>query len=229
MNPIASAGAGERDRWWIRPLALLVAVAAGIAVALTIGIPSVDQIQAWVGRAGWAAPVLFAVTYAALTLTPTPATVTSVAAGVLFGLPVGLAVVLAGAVTGSAAGFALARSLGRDTVAKVDSRQLARLDALLVRRGLIAVIGVRLVPVLPFAAVNYACGLTALRPRDYLLGTTVGILPAATAYVTIGAFGAAPGSTPFLLAVAGVAGLTVIGLISVDRHRRENIGPPLRR
>jgi hypothetical protein len=38
-------------------------------------------------------------------------------------------------------------------------------------------IGVRLVPVLPFAAVSSACGLSALRPRDYLLGTTVGILP----------------------------------------------------
>jgi uncharacterized membrane protein YdjX (TVP38/TMEM64 family) len=47
-------------------------------------------------------------------------------------------------------------------------------------------IGVRLVPVLPFAAVSYACGLSALRPRDYLLGTTVGILPAATAFAAIG-------------------------------------------
>jgi len=128
-------------------------------------------------------------------------------------------------VAGAAVGFALARSLGRDAVTRVDSRQLARLDALLRRRGLVAVIGVRLVPVLPFVAVNYACGLSALRPRDHLLGTTVGILPAATAFVAIGAFGTAPGSTAFLLAVAGLAVLTVTGLVSVGRRRRETAAP----
>jgi uncharacterized membrane protein YdjX (TVP38/TMEM64 family) len=203
-----------------RALVLLVVVAVGIAVALMVGVPPVAEIQAWVNRAGWAAPVLFAVGYAALTLTPTPATVTSITAGVLFGLPAGLVVVMTGAVAGSAIGFALARLLGRDAVTRVDSNQLQRLDALLRRRGLIAVIGVRLVPLLPFAALNYACGLSALRPRDYLLGTVVGILPSATAYVTIGAYGTTPGSAPFLLAVVGLAVLTVVGGVVLGRRRR---------
>jgi uncharacterized membrane protein YdjX (TVP38/TMEM64 family) len=142
---------------------------------------------------------------------------------VLFGLPLGLLVVLAGAVTGSAVGFGLARVLGRDAVRALDSQQLQRLDGLLRRRGLIAVIGIRLVP-LPFAAVSYACGLSALRLRDYLLGTAVGILPGATAYVTVGAFGATPGSVPFLLAVAGVAALTLVGAALVRRSRRTTSG-----
>jgi uncharacterized membrane protein YdjX (TVP38/TMEM64 family) len=77
---------------------------------------------------------------------------------------------------------------------------------------------------LPFAAVNYACGLSALRLRDYLLGTAVGILPGATAYVTVGAFGATPGSAPFLLAVAGVAALTLVGAALVRRSRRTTPG-----
>jgi uncharacterized membrane protein YdjX (TVP38/TMEM64 family) len=136
-------------------------------------------------------------------------------------------VVLTGAVAGAAVGFALARSLGRDAVTRVDSPQLARLDALLRHRGLIAVIGVRLVPVLPFAAVNYACGLSALPPRDYLLGTTVGILPAATAFVAVGAFGAASGSAPVLLAVAGLAVLAVLSLVPLGR-RREGTAPDTR-
>lgn len=219
MNPLAAVDGGERGTGWIRPLVLLAVVTCGVAVALTVGVPSLDTIRAWVDHAGWAAPVLFTVVYAALTLTPTPATVTSIAAGVLFGLPVGLAVVMTGAVAGAAVGFALARSLGRDVVSTVDSRHLVRLDALLRRRGLIAVVGIRLVPMLPFAAVNYACGLSALRPRDYLVGTTVGILPAVTAYVTIGAFGATPGGTPFVLAAAGLAVLMAIGLVSVGRGR----------
>jgi uncharacterized membrane protein YdjX (TVP38/TMEM64 family) len=77
----ATTGPTSTAACWIRPLLLLGTIAGGIAVALTIPIPPIDQIQAFVGRAGWAAPVLFAVVYAALTLTPTPATVLSIAAG----------------------------------------------------------------------------------------------------------------------------------------------------
>lgn len=208
-----------RGTWWVRPLILVALVAGGIVVALTVGIPPIGDIRAWVDRAGWAAPVLYAVAYAALTLTPAPATVTTITAGVLFGLPVGLVVALTGAVAGSAIGFALGRLLGRGAVSRIDHRRLRRLDALLERRGLIAVIGVRLVPMLPFAALNYACGLTAVRPRDYLLGTAVGILPGATAFVTIGAFGATPGSLSFVLGLVGLVVLAVGGMVVMARSR----------
>jgi uncharacterized membrane protein YdjX (TVP38/TMEM64 family) len=216
MSP---AGVGALALRWARPLVLLAVVATGVAVALAVGVQPIEEIRATVDSVGSGAPVLYVLLYAALTLTPTPATLTSITAGVLFGLPLGLLVVLAGALTGSAVGFGLARGLGRDAVRALDSRQLQRLDGLLRRRGLVAVIGIRLVP-LPFAAVNYACGLSALRLRDYLLGTAVGIMPGATAYVSVGAFGATPDSTPFLLAVAGVAALTVVGAALVRRSRR---------
>ena len=222
-NATPPAGSGLPAVRWARPLALLAVVAAGVAVALAIGVPPIEEVRAAVDSAGSGAPVLYVLLYAALTLTPTPATLTSITAGVLFGLPLGLLVVLAGAVTGSAVGFGLARVLGRDAVRALDSQQLQRLDRLLRRRGLVAVIGIRLVP-LPFAAVNYACGLSALRLRDYLLGTAVGILPGATAYVTVGAFGATPDSVPFLLAVAGVAALTLVGAALVRRSRRTTPG-----
>ena len=93
------------------------------------------------------------------------------------------------------------------------------------RRGLLAVIGIRLVPLLPFGTVNYASGLTAVRARDYVLGTAIGILPGATALVTIGAYGATPGSLPFVLAVAGLAVLAVGGLVAARRGRAAPAGP----
>jgi uncharacterized membrane protein YdjX (TVP38/TMEM64 family) len=207
------------ERWWIRPLILLVVIAIGGAVALTLDVPPIDGLRASVATAGWAGPVLFAAVYAALALTPAPATVASIAAGVLFGLVTGLAVVMTGAVAGAAVAFYLARVLGRAAVQRVDSERLRTLDALLQRRGLLAVIWVRLVPVVPFSAVNYACGLSGVRFRDYLPGTAVGILPAATVYVTLGAYGAEPGSVPFLLALGGLAVL-VVGSVVVARRRR---------
>jgi uncharacterized membrane protein YdjX (TVP38/TMEM64 family) len=114
-------------------------------------------------------------------------------------------------------------------VSKIDNSRLRRLDALLERRGLVAVIGVRLVPMLPFAALNYACGLTAVRPRDYLLGTAVGILPGATAYVTIGAYGATPGSISFVLGLGGLVVLVIGGMVAASRARtaRERLDSPI--
>ncbi|HXV93112.1 MAG TPA: TVP38/TMEM64 family protein [Pseudonocardia sp.] len=214
-----------KGRWWIRPSILLTLVAAGVVIALTVGVPPIEDVRAWVAGAGWAGPVLFAALYAGLTLTPAPATVLSIGAVVLFGLGTGLAVVMAGALASATVAFALARLLGRGAVERVDSERLRRLDALLRRRGLLAVIGVRLVPLLPFNALNYACGLSAVRPRDYVTGTAVGILPGATAYVTIGAFGATPGSVPFVLALAGLGVLSVAGLV-VARRRRQGAGEP---
>ena len=129
---------------------------------------------------------------------------------------------MAGAVVSAVGAFALSRALGRGAVERVDSDRLRRLDALFRRRGLVAVIGVRLVPLLPFSALNYACGLTAVRARDYVLGTAIGILPGATAYVTIGAYGATPGSAPFLVAVGGLAVLAVGGGVVARRRRAAN-------
>lgn len=208
-----------RDRWWIRPLVLLMVVAGGAAVVAWVGIPSIEGIRAGVRAAGWAGPAGYAALYAALTLTPAPATVLSVGAGVLFGIPGGLAVVMAGAVVGAAGAFGLSRALGRQAVQRVDSDRLRRLDALVTRRGLLAVIGVRLFPLLPFGPLNYACGLTGVRPRDYLLGTAIGILPAATAFVTIGAYGSTPGSVPFVLAAGAMVLLTVAGMVAARRRR----------
>lgn len=203
---------------WLRPALFVALVAAGIVVALVVGVPPVDEIRAWADMAGWAGPVLFALLYAALTLTPAPASLMGVAGGVLFGLPLGLAVVLVGAMLGAVAGFAGSRWLGRDTLLRFAGPRLLSLDDLLRRRGLLAVIGARLVPLVPFTMLNLACGLTALRWRDYVLGTIVGILPAATAFVTIGAYGEEPGSTPFLLAVAGLVVLATAGLVTARRR-----------
>lgn len=206
-------------RWWLRPLLLVLLVAAGTAVVLMLGVPSVEQLRVRVDSAGWAAPAAFVALYALITLTPAPATVLSVAAGVLFGVAGGLGVVMAGALLSATGAFALARLLGRDAVAGVDSDRLRRLDTMLARRGLLAVIGVRLVPLLPFTALNYACGLAGVRTRDYLLGTAVGILPGAAAYVTVGAYGTEPGSAPFLVAVGGLVLLAAGGVVVARRRR----------
>ncbi|OLL72692.1 MULTISPECIES: VTT domain-containing protein [unclassified Pseudonocardia] len=216
-------------RWW-RPALLVLLVAAGSAVLLVTGLPTLDGIRAVTLGAGWAAPVLFTLLFAAFTLVPAPApapapaTLMGIAAGVLFGLPVGLATTMVAVATGSLAGFVVSRVLGREVIAGLGNARIRRLDERLRRGGLWTVAGGRLLPVIPFPVLSYACGLTAIRMRDYLVGSVVGVLPSAVAFVTIGAHGGDPGSVPFLLAVAGLVVLT-IGAVVARRRRPAADGP----
>ncbi len=132
----------------------------------------------------------------------------------------GVALVLVAALLGAVGAFGLGRVLGRDAVERLTGARVARLDGLLRRRGLIAVIGMRLIPVLPFTAINYAAGLTAVRIRDYVIGTAVGIVPGTVAFVALGAYGSSPGSWPFILAVIALVGLTAGGAALARRHPR---------
>lgn len=212
-------------RWPLlaRAAGICVLVAAVVLVAVTVGLPDRSQLRAEFGSLGVGAGFAFAGLYAAVSLSPLPKTVFTLAAGALFGLAEGLIVVLAGATVGAVAAFSLARLLGRDLVVRlVDARGArgALFDAALRRHGGRTILIARLIPVVPFTAVNYLSGVTAVRPRDFVLGTAVGIVPATAAYVTVGAYGSRPGSWPVVAALAGLALLTGAGLLTVLVRRR---------
>jgi uncharacterized membrane protein YdjX (TVP38/TMEM64 family) len=203
---------------WVRPTLLVLLLITGVTLTVTIGPPPLEEIRDWVGRAGWAGPVVYAAIFAAASLTPAPATVLTVGAGALFGWTIGVPVALAGSLVGAMISFGAARMLGRTTVEGLGGDRLARLDEMVRRRGVAAVIGIRLVPTGPFAIVNAACGLTAVRVRDYAIGTTVGMVPGTVTFVAFGAFGTNPGSLPFLLAVVSLVVLIGVGIVVNRRN-----------
>lgn len=202
---------------------LLLLVGAMVVLALTVGLPDVAALRADLAQRGWWAGVVFAGIYAAATLSPLPKTVLTLASGALFGVPVGLAVVLVGANVGAVVGFWIGRALGPETVRRLVGTRVDRFDGLLGRRGFLAILTARLIPVVPFTAVNYLAGLTVVRLRDFVAGTALGMIPATTAYVTVGAYGATPGSWPFLAAVAALVLLTLVGGVVTHRRRRARL------
>ncbi len=197
------------EAWRGRALVLLVVMAVAVVAALVLGVPSRDEVQAWLDGLGPAAPVVFVVGYAAATLTPLPKNVLSLAAGLTFGLAWGVGLVWVASMAGACAAFALSRSLGREAVEAMVGHHVAPLDDALERHGTVSVVAVRLVPVLPFTPVSYALGLTALRWRPYVVGTAVGIVPGTLAHV---ALGASLMSTSWGITAAA---LTVVGLLSL--------------
>jgi uncharacterized membrane protein YdjX (TVP38/TMEM64 family) len=145
--------------------------------------------------------------------------VLSVAAGLAFGVPVGVLVVVVGGTAGAVLAFLLGRLLGRDVVVRYSRGHVEQVDRMIERHGAAAALGVRLVPVLPFTVLNYACGVTAMRVRHYAVGTVVGIVPGSVAWVAFGTL--AGGISPWRAAAGSVAlGLVTLAAGMVWRYRR---------
>lgn len=211
----------------LRGLAVIAAIAIIAIVAATIGLPSQHQLTRTFAGYGWWAPAVFAVLYALVTLTPLPKTVFSLAAGAVFGIPVGLGTVLVGAMVGAVAAFGLARVLGKDTVYRWLGHRLDGLDHSIEQRGFITIVVARLIPVIPFTTTNYLAGLTRMPLGQFTAATAMGILPASSAYVTLGAYGTRPGAWPFWVALAALAILTLAGAaLAVARRRRSTTAAP---
>ncbi|MEV6931953.1 TVP38/TMEM64 family protein [Dactylosporangium sp. NPDC051485] len=205
----------------LRAAGLVALLAVLVTAAVLVGVPDPQQLRSNIIALGWWAPVAFGVLYAVVSLSPLPKTVFTLAAGALFGLAPGVLIVVAGALLGAVAAFYLGRVLGRDTVRWLTGGHLDRLDTMLAGRGMRAIVLTRLIPIVPFTAVNYLAGLTSVRLRDFTAGTAIGILPTTTAYVTVGAYGWRPGAWPFWAALATLLVLTIGGL-AAERHRRRN-------
>ena len=206
----------------LRSLLLVLLVAAGGVVALLVDVPSVGVVRSWLddgGAAGWLGLL---VGMSLITLAPVPRTALSLLAGVVAGFWGGLALALGSGVLGALAGFGLARWLGRETVTRLAGPRLARADELLSRRGALAVLSGRLIPVTPFTLVSYAGGLSGIGLRPYLLGSAVGLVPGTVLHVAVGAtVGAAGHGGGLRLLVSGVPlALAVVAVAAWRWHRR---------
>ncbi len=203
--------------WWrLGGLALLLAAGGVLLLVVPVDAEAVREAVSASGPAGW---LVFVLGYVAATLLLLPKNVLSIAAGVVFGTAPAVGLVWVGAMLGATAAFWLGRRLGRDGVRRLVGRHLARLDRLVGRHGALAVLVARLVPVVPFTAVNYGSGLTAVGFLPYVGATAVGILPGTVSYVLLGAYGSDPGSWPFLGAAAALVLLAAGGLMLARRRR----------
>lgn len=212
---------GVNGRSWVGVgrLVLLAALVALCAVGVATGVtPGVAEVRGWVDAAGPAAPLVFVAVCAAGSSVLVPKPALSVLGGVVFGPWLGAAVVVAGVTLGALASFAVARRLGRDAVRPRDGR-FARVDRLLERRGFVAVVALRLLPVVPFGLVNYTAGLTGVRVASFAAGTAVGVVPATAVYTATGASLTTMTPGQWVLAGAAVALPALVGF-AVFRVRR---------
>jgi uncharacterized membrane protein YdjX (TVP38/TMEM64 family) len=106
-----------------------------------------------------------------------PVTLLIAATGIVFGTFPGAWYAMAGSLLSAAAGYLVGVMLGRDAVRRMMGARISRLSVRIARRGVIAMIIVRTLPLAPYSVVNIVAGASHIRWRDYLIGTAIGMLP----------------------------------------------------
>lgn len=191
--------AGPREVWFKRAmLALLVTVVVLVVIDAFTGKlvgTATEDFLLWLRDTGVGGVLLFIGVYIVFTVAFIPGSLLTIGAGFAFtqafnqgtGVLVGSLAVFVGATTGSICAFLIGRYLLHDTVKRWAHRfpVLFAIDKVLEGKGLRLVVLLRLSPVIPFNAFNYAMGVTSVTFRDFLLGH-FGMIPGTVAFVYLG-------------------------------------------
>jgi uncharacterized membrane protein YdjX (TVP38/TMEM64 family) len=132
------------------------------------------------------ADLLYAIAYALVATLGLPTTVMSIVGGAVFGVARGGLLAWTGAMAGTLIAYTLARSIGKGSVRRFLGRHHL-LDRLRKRSDFWALLRLRVLPVAPFAVLDYVAGIVGVSLRALLLATAIGILPSLAAYTYVGA------------------------------------------
>lgn len=181
-----AADRSSRRRAALGVAMFVAAVAALLALGQMVDVAAhVSSARDWLRGFGVAAPVVYAALYVVLTLVGVPGTPLTVLAALFFGPIVGLAVMVAATTVAAIAGFMIARYLARDRLERLlgGYGRYEALQELIAAEPVIAVPFARLMPVFPFALVNYAFGLSRMPMWKYLLASELAMIPMNVVFV----------------------------------------------
>jgi len=196
-----------------------------VVVARTVDVAAyLEAARTWVEPLGALAPGAFVVVYVVATLLGVPGMPFTLLSPFLFGPWPAVAVMIVASGGSAAAAFLIARYLARDAfVARLSGTPgFARLSALLEAHDWVVIPLLRILPLAPFAVVNYGFGLTTVTFGRYLAWSLAGMIPMNVVLV-LGAdlfyTAATRGSVPWpLVAGAIAAALLLAGLAAAGRR-----------
>jgi uncharacterized membrane protein YdjX (TVP38/TMEM64 family) len=158
-------------------------------------------------------PVIAVVCFTLAASLMIPVTLLIAVAGVVFGPFYGAMYAIAGSTLSAALNYGLGVWIGRDTVRNLLGARINGLSRRIAKRGILAVMVVRVLPVAPFSVVNVVAGASHIGLRDFLIGTVLGMAPGIVLTVTFAHHlaEAARRPTAGTIAVLVLVGLVLIG------------------
>lgn len=115
-----------------------------------------------------------------------PVTILILATAAVFGPWWGMLYAGAGVAASAGAMFAIGARFGQPVPKRLLGKRWEKLRDRLQRRGLLAMVALRVVPVAPFSLVNLAAGAASIRFVDFGLGTLIGMGPGIAAIALMG-------------------------------------------
>jgi phosphatidylserine/phosphatidylglycerophosphate/cardiolipin synthase-like enzyme/uncharacterized membrane protein YdjX (TVP38/TMEM64 family) len=124
-----------------------------------------------------AAPFAVFAAYLGGTLVFFPITLLLGGTALLFPAPTAIAYCMTGAMTAAITTYGIGRLVGRFRPRWLARPRLQRISRQLRRRGMLAVIAARMLPVGNFSLINITAGALGIPFRDYVIGNAIGLLP----------------------------------------------------
>lgn len=172
--------------------------------------------------APWAVLVIMAI-YALASLVMFPLSILVAVTGLAFGPSWGFAYATLGTLGSSIVSYWVGRRLGRETLMTYGGRHLKGMSRYLARRGIRTMTIINLLPLAPFTLTNMMAGAFHLRFRDYVIGSTLGIVPGIAAVTLLGSQLAelitAENRGELIWSLAGLA-LGIVLLVALRQYSR---------
>ncbi|OBK14523.1 TVP38/TMEM64 family protein [Mycobacterium asiaticum] len=186
----------------------------------------VDAVRRAVAATGPLAPLAYVGASAVLGAIFVPGSMLAAGSGLLFGPVVGLFVTLGSSVGTAVVASRIGHRAGRESArALLGPKRSERIDALIDRSGLWAVVAQRFVPGVSDALASYTFGAFGVPLWQIIVGSFIGSLPRAFVYTTLGAT-VSDGSSPLTYVAIAVWCVTaVVGVFAARRgyrHWREH-------
>ncbi len=129
----------------------------------------------------------FFLIYVAVTSLSLPgAALLTLAGGAIFGFLTGLIIVSFASTIGATLAFLFSRFMFRDAVQNKFSTHLQTINDGIEEEGAFYLFTLRLIPVVPFFAVNLLMGLSTIKPLVFALVSQLGMLPGTAVFVNAG-------------------------------------------
>lgn len=172
----------------------------------------VSELRELIGEHVLFAPMIYVLCFAILPIFLFPVPVLAVVAGAVFGLFAGSLYTIIGAMINSVLMFYIARFLGFRAVSDFTQNSKSKILKTLGEPGgkFSLILILRLMPLVPYNALNYACGVMNVSLRDYVVATFVGIVPATFIMVNLGEKALDMRSNGFIIACVLMAALVVV-------------------
>lgn len=170
----------------------------------------------------WYGPPAFIVTYAICATLLVPASVFVLSSGFIWGGPVGGTYALIGGTLGACLSYGVARLLGAGILQRFGARG-ARLAGQLKGAGFRSFLIVRVIPVIPYAMLNYGAGVAGIRFGVFTLATLLGLAPATYVFAWSSDAllnGRLTGEDAFLRVAAIAAAIVVVAVVPSLLKRR---------